>query len=35
MDTILYYIYRKLDNYNGRWELMASIYVPVIFNQLS
>jgi len=35
METILYHAYRILDNYSGRWDLMASVYIPVLLNTLS
>jgi len=34
MDYAIYRIYCFLDRYAGRWELMASMYIPVILNQL-
>ena len=34
MDYILYHTYRFLDKYSGRWELMASVYIPVLLNAL-
>jgi len=34
METILYHTYRILNNYLGRWDLMASIYIPVLLNAL-
>ena len=35
METILYYTYCVLEHYRTRWELMASIYIPVLLNQLT
>jgi hypothetical protein len=35
METILYHVYRILDAYSSRWELMVSVYIPVTLNALS
>lgn len=35
MDTILYHVYRALSNTMSRWELMASIYIPVALNLMN
>lgn len=34
MDTIRYHLYRILNAYSSRWELMASVYIPVVLNQV-